>query len=621
MGLRGRSPDVQATERSSDEHFTGFSRLILTIRVRASGLATYTGFRWLMRIMLGLVVLQICLQWIITPILLIVLPSQEFLPPHSYYLLDFSFYYVAAYALRENPHVNLYSPLVLPAVAHTHHLFYDVAEGRFDYPLLLPILLIPLAFFTFQTAARIWFVINVLLWMLNTALIIAWLRRGLLGVTVTSRDGVRRRIATTELDSKSRNWRDLGGHLRDRWHTLSSASQFALVFGLLVCLGYAPMIEAQALGQATMIMLTCFLLAPWFIERGHPEIAGFLLTVAALIKIFPVILIAYYLFQRRWRVVFGALASFFLLLGAMAIVVGIPGILSMIGIFSAVSTTQLSTVLNESLAHAPVWIAIELGSSSNIVTAIIGDLLVAVIALAFMLGILVKNWRDHHAANKRDLSNTQTEDDYLGYSWALCTMLLVIPISQEHYDIWLLPAILFCLGFIIRRLGLNLRDVAGRMRPEVMLALGVIVALVITFDNLPFHYDGTLSLNLGPYIMGHPLRPLFMLLRPIGALLVWFVAGILFLRPSLRTRLSQSGKLVTSARVGERVGSRHGVSAGGREEHEQSGYGTDRIAPLPGPGDVPWQSLAGTLLSFLGALIVMRVVVQVVVNVAIATPK
>src|SRR5262249_28056980 len=40
--------------------------------------------------------------------------------------------------------------------------------------------------------------------------------------------------------------------------------------------------------------------------------------------------------------------------------------------------------------------------------------------------------------------------ELLGYSWALCTMVLVMPITWEHHDAWLLPAIVVCLGYAVR---------------------------------------------------------------------------------------------------------------------------------------------------------------------------
>lgn len=587
------------------------SHLPLALRIFLRTVTSYAGFRWLLGTMLFLGICGVFLQWIVMPILTVVLPAH---------LFDFSYYYVAALALLENPHVNVYDPHVLPSVALAHHLKY-VAGGRFDYPLLLPIALIPLALFSYQTAARIWFFFSLLLWMLNTALLTEWLHRGLFGGAATTSQHITGWPFSFAASRASGLWRNPWHWLRARWSGSSDVSRFAVIFSMFVCVSYAPMIEAQTLGQATMLMLTCFLLAAWFVQRGHPEIAGFFLTVATLIKIFPIVLIAYFFLQGRWRVVFGAAVSFVLLLVAMAAVVGVSGILSMLGIFSAVSTTQLSVILNESLSRMPMWIVTEFGGSPSTITAIVGNLLIAVVSLLFVITMLAKVKRKRDMARLPHPPYEDTEYERLGFSWAICTMLLVIPISQEHYDIWLLPAILFCVGYIARSIGRNLRDDMGRVKSDVMLMLGAIIALALSFYDLPFGYDGALTLSLGPYILGHPLRPIFMLARPIAALTLWLVVWMLFLRQRPLSQTPQHSRPITLASINEPVEALLPIETDAREQDSQSIQVGDPVSTRFAIVDIPWQRLSQVMAVALGALVLVRIVTELLASFAVATPR
>lgn len=535
----------------------------LALRAIARALASYTGFRWLLRITLSVTVLQVLLQWFMAPVLRVIAPTP---------LYDFSFYYVAALALRENPHVNIYDLSVMPAVANAHHLF--LAPGQLAYPLLLPIALIPLTLVSFETASRIWFFFNLLLWVLNAALLVYWLREGLLGSLATapaSRDAA---LPAPESDARA----PLMARLRVGWRELSDASRFALIAGFYVALGYGPLIQAQTLGQSSMLMLTAFLLAPLLVRRGRPELAGALLTLVALIKIFPALLIVYYLVQGRWRVALGAAVSFALLMVGMTAVVGWAGILTMRSLLSAASASVLSTYQNESLARVPMWITIELGGRPGAAGATLGDLLIAGIALAFALGLVWLRWRGQ--------SRVSGEQELLGYCWALCTMILISPVTWEHYDSWLLPAILFSLGVVIRQ---------ARGRREIVAGLLILLALVLTFGDLPLGYDGTQTLSLGPAILGHPLRPFFMLLRPLGALLLWSATGLLFLR--------------------YRAQAPHPEVA---DTHRMEGAAS---APPSLAVGLLWQRMYATLATFLGALILMRFVVTSVVSIGLAAPR
>src|SRR5215813_1858781 len=88
---------------------------------------------------------------------------------------DFSVYFAAALALRDNPHANIYSLQVLQAAAAAHGAAPPTV--LYLYPQALAALLIPLTVLPYRVALYAWTFLLVALWFMSTALVIAWIRR------------------------------------------------------------------------------------------------------------------------------------------------------------------------------------------------------------------------------------------------------------------------------------------------------------------------------------------------------------------------------------------------------------------------------------------------------------
>jgi Glycosyltransferase family 87 len=553
----------------------------------------YLAFRWLLRATLVTTLLQMALLWFLKPVEILFITTP--------FLIDFSYYYVAALSLRLNPHANIFDPRLMPAVAHAHRLFIGKGAGTFNYPLLLPIALIPLTLLAFPWAARVWYFFNIALWVLNTALLIDCLRLGLFGVSSVSTGGIRHWLGVL----RGMTWADV----RARWRDLSDVSRFSIIFGLFVCLFYGPLIEAQAIGQASMLMLTCFLLALWFLRRGRPELAGVMLTIATLVKIFPAFLLLYFVLRGQWRVVLGALGSLIVLLVGMTAVVGLSGVLLMRDIFAAVTSGVFTTFQNVSLERAPMWIAIEMGLRPDNPTAtLIGRAMMALAAIAFVGAVFMAARKNRDGAGTLPSSLAREEDLTLGFCWALCTMLLIIPINWEHYYIWLLPAFLFGLGYTLRHAGPSLRSITGRWKLDAWIGLVLLVALLLTFNDLPLGYDGTLTPSLGPYLLGHPLRPFFMLLRPTSAVLIWLALGVQFVRHRVRMRRQRTAAVPPLS--GELTPATTNALL---DAWRSSAMGATSVAT-----SVPWQRLFGVLVAFWVADLALRAVMALAIG--LATP-
>ncbi len=90
--------------------------------------------------------------------------------------LDFSVYYAAEAALRANPHANIYDPSVLASAARAVPGCKLWPGAAYPYLPMLAILMLPLGALPFDAAVHVWMLFNLALWVVDTALLVYWLR-------------------------------------------------------------------------------------------------------------------------------------------------------------------------------------------------------------------------------------------------------------------------------------------------------------------------------------------------------------------------------------------------------------------------------------------------------------
>ncbi len=418
---------------------------------------------------------------------------------------DFRPYFAAALALRDNPSANIYDPHVLRAAALAHGAPPPVAI--YLYPPLLAVLLLPLTLLPPATATTAWTLLNLLLEPACIALTLSLLAR----LPVPR---VRWRAGNAEI----------GNAETGAGSTSTSASRDIglAIYGLALILSliYDPFINGIALGQASVAIDFLLLLAPWLALRGHERAAGVVLALAVWLKLFPLALLVYFALAGRWRIVRAALAVIAALGLALVPVIGVGGLLATRFVLSNGGDVS-AQFDNEALRQAPIWIATLFGGGPGSLVSALGYLLIAMVAGAFTLGML----RVGHArgASGKDRRQALTVTELLGYLWALCTMVLVSPITWMHHYVWLLPA--FMIGGALALRG----PLAADRRLSALLVIALALGYLCTFSPLPFTYDGIGTFDIGPYLLGQPLRPYFMLLRPLGTLLLWGATGLLYL--------------------------------------------------------------------------------------------
>jgi hypothetical protein len=438
---------------------------------------------------------------------------------------DFCIYFAAALALRDNPHANVLDLHVIQAAALRHHAPNPVMS--YVYPPLLAISLIPLTALSYVDAARMWVGINLALWVLVTCML-----AGLLTYAFTGRQtSLRAQVAAISSGGVA-HW--LRGVL-NTWLHPSTVAVFALGVAVFASMSHDPTVKGLQLGQISIVIYFLLLLVPWLVRRRQMELAGAVLALATTIKIFPIVLLGYYLVRGRWRVGVGAAAGFAVLYVVMVRVVEVQGLLATTSIFSV--GTQLSLAANnQALAHVPLWIAAELGRQPGPKTLRLGYVLIGGVAALFALGMLVTAWRDLRSRKSPPPDQRAgSPHDLLGYAWAICTMILISPIVWEHYGSWLLPAFACCLGYAAFRLTEPSPAGKGRARAwqATFAVIAVVIGYAVTARLFPFNYDSEAALSPGPYIGHIAIRPLFMVLRPLGTTLVWIALGWLFLWPQI----------------------------------------------------------------------------------------
>ncbi|HET9110625.1 MAG TPA: glycosyltransferase family 87 protein [Ktedonobacterales bacterium] len=306
--------------------------------------------------------------------LFVVIASIRLIGSHAY---DFDSYYAAAQALRFDHSANIYLSATL---AHSERAYGLCAHtGHFVppyvYPPLLAILLEPLTLLPCANAAVVWLLLNAALWAVATLLL----------ADVLARRWPGRRLAAT---------------------TLMSA----------VSLGFLPAYYGLFLGQVHLLVLVGVALALWLVERGRERLAGASLAVVTIIKLFPAMLVMYYLARRRWRLVGVAVGVGVALLVVMVVGSSPATVAESLPAGAALVGGKLPTGVNEALI------------------AIIPSALRPVgLALAALIGLtwLVVVWR-------------RGGDDLLGFGWTLCAMLLVSPLVWSFYLVWLAPAYCAC---------------------------------------------------------------------------------------------------------------------------------------------------------------------------------
>lgn len=431
---------------------------------------------------------------------------------------DFSVYFVAALALRDNIHANIFDPAVIRATAAAHQSYLMDANAAYLYPPLLAFVFIPLTYISFAHAALFWMIVNLLMWLAATVILASWLSR------LLARTGFVQ-AAPMRLPAGER------GGIVGWWSRLSDADVFAITVAAFLSLLYAPITQALQLGQVSILLLLLIVLVPWLLQRDRPALAGAALALATLIKVFPVLLIVYFVARRRWDVVLPAVA---VLAGTTLVllpILGLDTLRNSVQIFTSGSVSGMQ-YNNHSLQQVPMWLAVLFGAQPASVPDFPGYILLVLAGLAFVAALALA-YRDRRAFTVRvnpATASTWHAADEPGYVFAVASMLVVSPLVWEHYDAWLVPVVAYCLIQAARLLSRGRAGDRNAWRTAMYVLAGAALAYALTMTDLPLNFDHEPGFSRGPVFLFFNVRPIFMLFRPAASVLAWLAAGLLFIR-------------------------------------------------------------------------------------------
>lgn len=452
---------------------------------------------------------------------------------------DFSTYYAAARALRLDPHSNIYSQAVLTASAAAGHVTRQ-PPLPYAYPPLGALVLIPLTLLPFGAAVYAWEAINLALWLATTVLLAVEMRALLapvLGETATT---------------------PISGDTTRASRALEAArpTLVPLALAILVCLSWAPAMDTVAFGQINFLVLLPLALVPGLLRRGQDRWAGVAIGVAAMIKLTPLLLLAYLALTGRRRALFAALGT---LLGLALVTVAIVGPrVALAALPQAMHVSAFDTSLgqNEALLGTVTLALLVLAPGAAGVIRVLEYAALAGLALwiGTVLWARLRSLRAEEQNASKNISRAFTELDSLAFAAALCGLLLVSPLAWLHHYLWIMPAAMLVLTVMLRRW---LLAHERRRRAATCGLLFTLLAILLIGVPLPLGWERTPWLA-EPHLFGASLANWLREMRGCGTLLLLGIAlnGLRKADGAIERASPSGGRVAPEARIPYTVGGR-----------------------------------------------------------------
>jgi len=203
-----------------------------------------------------------------------------------------------------------------------------------------------------------------------------------------------------------------------------------ILAGLLITFSFFPLYYSLYMGQVNALLFLCVALVLYFARRGRPWWAGFFIALAALIKIFPGVLILYFAAKRQFQPVIAAIVSA-IVLGAVSLTVCYP----------SVYVTYVSQVLPRQIEGGAFWRNQGLGGlfarllTENEYVQPLANSPTLARALAALTGLFVLG-----AALWLIARRNRSAPDDLQFGLLMVATLLALSKSWEYYAVMLLFA-------------------------------------------------------------------------------------------------------------------------------------------------------------------------------------
>lgn len=197
----------------------------------------------------------------------------------------------------------------------------------------------------------------------------------------------------------------------------------------IVCITYFPLKFSLGMGQINILVLLCLVSSIYFLQKKNQNLAGVFLGMSLLLKLFPVLLLFYFLIKKQFRI---------FLITLLTVVGGI--IITMLVFGTQIHGYFFHTVLPDLLGS---WKGDYYNQSlAGVLMRQIPDVFLRVILLRIFSIILALITLGVIVYNKK--KNMQT----LEIGFLITVSLLVNTFSWQHHFVWLLIPFFFVFTYI-----------------------------------------------------------------------------------------------------------------------------------------------------------------------------
>ncbi len=289
---------------------------------------------------------------------------------------------------------------------------------------------------------------------------------------------------------------------------------------VLIVFNFRPLADTIAFGQIDLVLLFVLTAALWALRDGRDGLAGALVALGALFKLYPVVLLAFFVLKRRWAGLWGFALGMLLFNGIAVAVMGwemhrvyLFDVLPKIGGTTAWVENQTLSGFVARLAASPMSATIFQDQTLRLLgTALSASVVLAVFALALI------------PADRRSPAFA------LQYGLFLLLMVLCVPAAWMHYE-----------TLLVIPFAALLLHLWGRQAPlGYLLALGLSFAL-IAYGNQWSFFNGTVTGVLSLLGISYKLY---------GMLLLGALSGAALLAARRPARSARRPRAATEAPVG-----------------------------------------------------------------------
>ncbi len=214
-----------------------------------------------------------------------------------------------------------------------------------------------------------------------------------------------------------------------------------ILTGLFATFVFYPLYRSLNMGQINSMLFLFCILALFFSRKDRPWPAGFFIALASVIKIFPLVLIPFFIFKRQYKIIGTTIVSILLLIGVSAIFLDIN---LYVTFFREILPAQASAggfYRSQGLLSFFLRLLTETQSAKSL-----GNYPATANFLYLASSIVVTGAALFTTRRKPDAGTLRYDMEYGLY---FVVILLILSKSWQHYAIFLLISYLYLFEFLV----------------------------------------------------------------------------------------------------------------------------------------------------------------------------